>query len=719
MSFDLYFKLFSYLTITSGFVAVWAGAGAAPAASLLFGCVLIVSWFVDTERIRRALPVWIPGCLALGSLPVFWADYLWLSRPLHVSMIHLLMFLAAIGLLTRSSDRDWFWLYLISFGWLAAASTLSVDLVFALCLLLFLFAAVGTLILFEMRRSYDRARRQGRISPLLIPSRHSMRDSGVFAHFPAGRITWLCLGMTGSILLLSVPLFLVLPRIASGTHGRPHGRTQLVSGFSETVELGEIGTIKESDAVVMKIRVNERPSALPQTLKWRGIALNHYDGRNWTRSSTVRQGIIAGRGYYRLEAFARGPGLLFQTFFLEALSTDVIFAANRVLAISSDLGSLERDAYGGFFTAPHAGAKIRYSAVSDITPLDVQLIPAEQAPYPAEASTACLQVPVLDPRIAELARRITASEPHPYGKARSLERHLRSRYSHSLRLKGPPRSADPLAAFLFEFREGHCEYFASAMAIMLRQIGIPSRLVNGFRAGEYSPLGDAWIVRQYDAHSWVEAYFKPYGWVEFDPTPAEPRSLRTGLARLVSAALEALDIWWWDGVISYDIWKQSNMLRAASSWLNEQLARAERWSSVVHKQGRAIVAKAGSSHLGLILAGALLVLPTLAVLAVLLKPRWAARLIRKLERSLQPGSRRAIILSFYEEAMELLEARGLSRGRSQTPLEFARSLKNRPAADAFMELTVIYNRARFGRAFTVGDGPRAETLLASLRNSLR
>ncbi len=719
MSFARYFKLFSYLTITSGFVAVSAGGGAAPLASILFACVLLVSWFVDTERIRKALPAWIPGGLALASVPVSLADCLWFARPLPVSMIHLLMFLAAIGLFTRSSDRDFFWLYLISFGWLAAASTLTVSLAFAFCLLLFLFAAVGTLILFEMRNSYDRARRQGRISPLLATQHQLPRDHGIFARFPAGRITWLCLGMTGTILLLSIPLFLVLPRISSVTQGRPHGRTQLMSGFSEKVELGEIGTIKESDAVVMKIRVNEPPSALPPTLKWRGIALDHYDGRSWSRSSAARQGIIAARGFFKLEAYARGPGLLFQTFFLEALSTNVIFAANRVLAFSSDLGLLERDAYDGFFTAPHAGAKIRYSAVSDITPLDARLIPADQAPYPAEATAACLQVPELDPRVADLARRITAAEPHPFMKAQSVERYLRSGYSYSLRLKGPPCNRDPLASFLFEFREGHCEYFASAMAIMLRQIGIPSRLVNGFRAGEYSTLGDAWLVRQYDAHSWVEAYFKPYGWVEFDPTPAEPRRRRTGLSRFVSAVLEAMDIWWWDSVISYDIWKQSNALGAASSWVNGQLAKAERWVSVVHGRGRAIVSKALSSPQGLILIVALLALLVMAALARLLRPRWAARLIRRLEMRLQPGSRGAIILSFYEEALGLLEASGLCRGLSQTPLEFARSLRNRPGADAFMELTKIYNRARFGRAFTIGDRPRAEALLASLRSNLR
>ena len=103
-------------------------------------------------------------------------------------------------------------------------------------------------------------------------------------------------------------------------------------------------------------------------------------------------------------------------------------------------------------------------------------------------------------------------------------------YRYSLELKGRPGSADPLAVFLFESRAGHCEYFATAMAVMLRQTGIPARLVNGFRTGEYNALGDAWVVRQYDAHSWVEAYFKPYGWIEFDPTPAQAqaRKIRPG-----------------------------------------------------------------------------------------------------------------------------------------------------------------------------------------------
>jgi len=96
---------------------------------------------------------------------------------------------------------------------------------------------------------------------------------------------------------------------------------------------------------------------------------------------------------------------------------------------------------------------------------------------------------------------------------------LRHHYRYTLHL---PTTApkDPLANFLFERKEGHCEYFASAMAVMLRSLAIPSRVVNGFRGGEFNDLNGQYVVRASDAHSWVEAYFPGHGWVGFDPTPA-------------------------------------------------------------------------------------------------------------------------------------------------------------------------------------------------------
>src|SRR5262249_33648067 len=150
-----------------------------------------------------------------------------------------------------------------------------------------------------------------------------------------------------------------------------------------------------------------------------------------------------------------------------------------------------------------------------------------------------------------------------FGKAQAVERFLKTNYGYSLQLKGAPHSADPLAMFLFDVREGHCEYFASAMVIMLRELEIPARLVNGFRAGEYNRFGDAFIVRQYDAHSWVEAYFPPYGWIEFDPTPPDPAQPGRGWLRVVSHLLDAADLWWLEEIVNYTSWSQGQMLREA------------------------------------------------------------------------------------------------------------------------------------------------------------
>jgi len=172
----------------------------------------------------------------------------------------------------------------------------------------------------------------------------------------------------------------------------------------------------------------------------------------------------------------------------------------------------------------------------------------------------CLQLPEEDPRIGRLARELTRDQLTAFEKARALERHLRGNYSYSLELRGRPNSRDPLAMFLFEARRGHCEYFASAMAVMLRELGIPARLVNGFRIGEYNDIGNDWTVRQYDAHSWVEAWVSPLGWHEFDPTPPDPRRTRPALARIFANIADALDLWWWEQVVNYDFWKQYQLV---------------------------------------------------------------------------------------------------------------------------------------------------------------
>jgi hypothetical protein len=723
MSFERYFKLSSYLVVTSGFLAVVVAGGAGTIAEILFACALAGSWFVDTEHLGRALPPRFLNTLILAYLLFYAADLRFVSRSFITATIHLILFLAGVKLLTRSSDRDWVTLYLISFAELIAAAALSTDIVFAPALLLFLFSAVSALVLLEMRASHEWAQRKGRVDPL-IETRHSAAGGiRLLGRFPAGRMAVLCVTMTATILALVVPLFLVLPRVSFGIRRHPKGPMRLVSGFSERVALGEIGTIKESDAEVMKVRLSEPVSNLPPALKWRGVALEDYDGRAWKRNRTTRERIPDSGGYFRLAAASRGTDILWQTCFLEALPTNVLFAAGRVLAVSGDLEYLQRDASGALYTAPHPARKLRYTAISDVSPMDPDRIPLEQGAAPDAVRESCLRLPRLDPRISELAKRLTARESHPFSKARALERGLREGYRYSLELKGEPGNPDPLAAFLFQSRAGHCEYFATAMAVMLRQLGIPARLVNGFRSGEYNSLADAWIVRQYDAHSWVEAYFSPYGWMEFDPTPVEPRRTRSVLARWVNEVTDAMDMWWWEGVLAYDIWKQSWLASAVLSGLKDAQWGIECGLSAMIRGSLAGFNRVLAWPQDSPVPGAAIVLGALvmaaAVCLALSRPRWARRLLRRFRRAFYSAGGTAIVVNFYAEALDQLAACGLERRRNQTPLEFARGLAGCPFFTSFLELTRLYNRARFGGSFTQEDGAAAGASLASFRLAFR
>src|SRR5690606_28415666 len=129
-----------------------------------------------------------------------------------------------------------------------------------------------------------------------------------------------------------------------------------------------------------------------------------------------------------------------------------------------------------------------------------------------------LQLPEIDPRIAELTEQVIGDSTNRYDSARRVEQYLQTQFGYTLEMKAG--GEEPLADFLFNVREGHCEYFATAMAIMLRTQGIATRVVNGFSRGEYNEMADVWVVRQRNAHSWVEVYFPgENAWVQFDPTP--------------------------------------------------------------------------------------------------------------------------------------------------------------------------------------------------------
>ncbi len=301
---------------------------------------------------------------------------------------------------------------------------------------------------------------------------------------------------------------------------------------------------------------------------------------------------------------------------------------------------------------------------------------------------------------------MTRGASDPLAKAVQLESHLRRSFAYSLD-NSPAGSSDPLAAFLFEDRAGHCEFFATAMAVMLRTQGIPSRVVNGFRLGEFNDWSGYWVVRQSDAHSWVEAYLPGAGWVDFDPTPAAAGLGGSWVVRRLGQMLDAVDLFWTE-VITFDRIKQLTFFIRARQYvrdglrdLSSGLARLDpaAWAAGLLDPG-------GWSWLALPLLG----LPVL-LLALLLALRgrlarwWARRTSRR--EGVEPAP------AYYLEFLEVLGRKGLVRGPSETPFEFAGRARAVFESSLPGELTELYYRHRFGTRPPAPE--RVRTLVRGLK----
>jgi hypothetical protein len=352
---------------------------------------------------------------------------------------------------------------------------------------------------------------------------------------------------------------------------------------------------------------------------------------------------------------------------------------------------------------------IRYEGFSILPKVAPEKLRAASTDYPQEILSTYLQLPPLDPRIPQLASQITARARTPYDKTVAIESYLRTRFAYTLELTGKPGD-DPLAHFLFETRAGHCEYFASAMAVMLRTLGIPSREVNGFLPGEYNDLGGDYIVRASDAHSWVEVYFPGSGWFTFDPTPPSSDD-HSGLFSRLNEYMDWMELTWNEWVINYDFAHQATLaqnLQHESRSGNEVLRR---WFAQKQQTGREWLKSWQSRHDTLSI-----VLPVgLVFFLVVLRFRWIGRGIRRLRlfwqlRKPQANSANPQLASrLYAELLHLLERRGFPRRVSQTPLEFAAVVDVPALSPAVYEFTQIYAHARFGGAPC--DTLRLRTLL--------
>ncbi|MBN2338542.1 MAG: DUF3488 domain-containing protein [Acidobacteria bacterium] len=712
MTFSRCFKLSSYGLAGSGFGALASTGALHPAAVALFSAVFALSWFVDPGAVRRSLPPWIAGSLLPLCIAFAAIDGAWLSRSWPAALVHLLPLVTAVRLLVRTRGGDHGVLALLGLGQLLAAATLTGNLTFLFWFLLFLPSATAFLILLEMHRGHRRSLRRTPVSPAVPAPALQRPEPDIVVPFPAGAFAAALIGIALLVLAGAVPLFFLLPRVTLGLYRQPAGPTRFVTGFSDRVQLGRDGRLEPSDTLVMRVRTDPPDGDPRRELRWRGLAFDHFDGWAWTRSDTAARPVPVQGRFYKLEETAQGTRWIEQTYFLESLDTPVVFLLGRALAIGREAGALGRDAAGNLYAHRPRGSRLSYTVLSDAVEPDPAVI-SDLFPVPEEIRRKYLQLPELDPAIARRAREVTRAASGRYARARALEEHLRRRYTYSLELDGLA-GPDPLAAFLFQVGAGHCEYFASALAVMMRQEGIPSRLVNGYRAGDYNPFGGNWTVRQRHAHSWVEAWFPPYGWIEFDPTPSPPPPARHAFMRALTDFGDAVGLWWWAGVVHYDSSRQHRAAGRVSIWMTDLGGRAAAAGRLVRDRwpGPLLSRSPGRPpripwRWALWLALPLL-LAAPPVRDALLRARARLRR-RKLPRA----------TAVYLEALDLLSARGFGRRRGQTPMEFARSIGPHPAAAPLVDLTRLYYAARFGNPAPPEPGPDLAPPLRSLRSALK
>jgi hypothetical protein len=258
--------------------------------------------------------------------------------------------------------------------------------------------------------------------------------------------------------------------------------------------------------------------------------------------------------------------------------------------------------------------------------------------------------------------------------------------------------ADPLANFLFERKQGHCEYFASSMAVMLRTLGIPSRVVNGFRSDEFNDVTGNYVVRAKNAHSWVEAYFPGYGWVTFDPTPGGTIGSPQGWGRAM-LYLDAAASFWREWVISYDTSHQNILGQAVLNGTRGSWERARMWARLHYERllNWARKGQRGVEHApgrwftgGVTIAFLLLVVGNVGRIARMIRTK---RLEAHPERS--PDEAAAM---WYDRMARYLARRGVPKSPTQTAQEFVRVIEDERLRTPVRRFTDAYESARFGNS---------------------
>jgi transglutaminase-like putative cysteine protease len=707
-------------------------------------------------------PLLSPPTTRILALLVFvWLvlDRRFFDTPAIVAIAHFMMLISAIKLCGPKRARDYGQVAVLTLLLLVVSAIVSGTLMFPVALAAYVALGPYAFILLHVRREIERVQEQEGL--LAASARGATGRASGRAALPPMRGPALLSGLAA--LLVGVGVFLCHPSVGTQLGAWSDSPSPLVvSGLADTATFGALGTIAESQTPVMRVEIEPGPKAAWTTgepLLLRGAVLDVYTQRGRGRRSgwEWRRGGTGRTMLYRLDTYgSRGwtyliedltepdfDNAIIQHIWLEAPAMHRLYAAHPVVAVRSrDLPTLKQwqDDQTIAPGAEPLRQPVSYSVMTVPEPSPAAraaILRAQHAPWfpddtdELEWRDRSDDLPAAD-RIRALAQEWTDDLPGPTNPARIRALAARicdtlrdGRYAYTLSRTDVTPSREPVEDFLFHRRRGHCEYFASALVIMCRSLDIDARLVQGYRASEFNPIGNYYVVRERDAHAWAEVFVPDRGWVTFDPTPpAGTRGPRDGWLATCADGLDYLQFRWATSVVNYDADQRGELLDKFRGWLSLKSASDQGWVGVCAELIRNLsLGPEGLTPSERILYWFALVLVLLFVSLVLrvlylLAAHSLVFLAERFERPRKP-QRRHPDAALLDQFFALLSKYGVRRPAHLTPREFADTLvRQNPRWTPAVTLVNAFYAAEYGgRSIDPQKRRSFEMFLAELKRT--
>lgn len=508
-------------------------------------CAVLLMWRGwITFRGNRMPPSWLLLPLAVLAMAGVYLTYRKLfGRDAGVAMLALLL---TLKLLEMHAKRDLFVVLFLSFFLILTRFFYSQSIGTALMTIVAVIAILTTQLSFQY-------------TGVVPPFKQRLRFG---------------LAILGLAAPLTLVLFLLFPRIQGPLWGLPSDAQSGRSGLSETMAPGNITQLALSDEVAFRVKFND-PAPPKSRLYWRGVVLGDYDGRTWSR---LRSRLTPNRP---LEVKLRGAPIRYEVT-LEPHNQRWLFALEVPQTLPEVPGNPARISYDmQLLSSRPINERVRYGAISHV---DFDMQPNE----PAKLLQPWLELPSgLNPHTLEYAAQLRNKSDNHVEMINAVLRLFREQ-NFRYTLEPPPLGEHAIDEFLFHTRAGFCEHYAAAFVVLMRALGMPSRVITGYQGGEINPADGFMVVRQSDAHAWAEVWLEGRGWTRVDPTAAVapnrveqnlssviPRQFLGGLVTLDARRIAWVAHWFklrqnWDAVtnawnqrvLSYNPDKQKDFIKS-------------------------------------------------------------------------------------------------------------------------------------------------------------